>query len=90
MKKYDTVKLTDIATIERAIKGKIYPAGTPMIALSASIEADKGGITFLVKDGEIESRYAAIMPSEEFIPKYIYYAALARYPEFFLPKQHRN
>ena len=39
---YKIVKLTDIANIERAVKGKIYPEGSIKIQLSAT----KGAVEF--------------------------------------------
>lgn len=84
MKKPTKKKLKEIATIERAIKGKLYEKGTPLVALSASMEADKGGITYVKETGEVESRWAVIVPKDNNMPmKYLYYAMLKEYDEFY-------
>lgn len=82
--KMEKKRLKDIAEIERAIAGKIYPQYTPMIALSASMTSDKGGIAYLKEAGEVESRYAVFLPKdEELEPLYLYYIMLSEYDEFF-------
>lgn len=84
MKKLIKKKLKEIATIERAIKGKVYEKGTPLVALSASMEADKGGIAYVKEAGEVESRYAVIIPKNRNMPpKYLYWAMLNEYDEFY-------
>lgn len=84
MKKPIKKKLKEIATIERAIKGKLYEKGTPLVALSASMEADKGGITYVKETGEVESRYAVITPKDKNMPpRYLYWAMLNEFDEFY-------
>ena len=56
---YKIFKLTDIATVERAIKGKIYPYGSIKIQLDAA----KGTIEFHRQSGEIERKYAVVEPT---------------------------
>lgn len=60
-------KLKDIAQIERAKKGNIYPAGTIAIQISAT----KGEVIYHDKETEIESKYVAII-SNEVNKKYLY------------------
>lgn len=84
MKKPIRRNLKDIAIIERAVKGKLYPKGSPLIALSASMEANKGGITNLKEEGEVESRWAVILPLDNNVnPLYLYYVMLNEYDEFY-------
>lgn len=59
-------KLTDIANVERAKKGVTYPRGTIYIQVSAT----HGQIKMLKEDGEIETKYATIIPKDDIYPKY--------------------
>lgn len=59
-------KLTDIADVERVKKGVIYPRGTIYIQVSAT----HGQIKMLKEDGEIETKYATIIPKGDIYPKY--------------------
>ena len=49
-------KITEVAEVERAVKGKVYPAGCTLIALSAT----KPEPEYAPDSGEIETRYAGI------------------------------
>lgn len=72
-------KLTEVAQIERAKKGKKYPAGCTLIALSAT----KGDVEYLEEAGEVETRYAVIIPDTSIVTeKYLYCAICFFFPEF--------
>lgn len=71
--------LPQIAQIERAKKGKTYPAGCTLIALSAT----KGDVEYLEEAGEVETRYAVIIPDTSIVTeKYLYCAICFFFPEF--------
>lgn len=72
-------KLSEVAQIERAKKGKEYPAGCSLIALSAT----KGDVEYLSEEGEVDTRYAVIIPDTQIvISQYLYYAICYAFPEF--------
>lgn len=70
-------KITEIAEVERAVKGKIYPAGCTLIALSAT----KPEPEYKPAGGEIDTRYAVIIP-EKIEPEYLFEAVKWALPEF--------
>lgn len=70
-------KITEIAEVERAVKGKIYPAGCTLIALSAT----KPEPEYKHAGGEIDTRYAVIIP-EKIEPEYLFEAVKWALPEF--------
>ena len=76
---YKIVKLTDIASIERAVKGKIYPAGSIKIQLSAT----KGTVEFQDKEGEIESKYAVVQPKTNINKRYLFTSIEKSFPKFY-------
>lgn len=78
-------RLTDIAIIERAKKGRIYPAGTCYIQVSAT----KGQIGILEEDGTVESKYAVILPQIEVAPLY-FKMALERNAPYFCARYQAN
>lgn len=63
---YEEVKLEDVAEYARAKKGKVYPAGTSTIQISAT----RGQIGYLDKLSEVETKYVAIIPQAGINPKY--------------------
>lgn len=76
---YKIVKLTDIANIERAVKGKIYPEGSIKIQLSAT----KGAVEFQKQCGEIESKYAVVEPKTNINKRYLFTSIEKSFPEFY-------
>lgn len=68
--KWKDVKLADVATIERAKAGKVYPFGCSLIPLSAwQIES----ISFLEQPTEVSGRYAVIIPdASKVLPRYLF------------------
>ena len=70
-------KITEVAEVERAVKGKIYPAGCTLIALSAT----KPEPEYAPDSGEIDTRYAVIMP-KKIEPEYLFEAVKWEMPEF--------
>lgn len=52
------IPVTDVCKVERAKSGKTYPVGTCYVTLSAAHDT----VLQLDEDGQIESRYAAIIP----------------------------
>lgn len=63
---YEEVKLEDVAEYARAKKGKVYPAGTSTIQISAT----RGQIGYLIEPKGIETKYVAIVPQAGINPKY--------------------
>ena len=70
-------KIAEVAEVERAIKGKIYQAGCTLIALSAT----KPEPEYAPDSGEIDTRYAVIMP-KRIEPEYLFEAVKWALPEF--------
>ena len=75
---YKTVRLSDIADIERAKRGKVYPVGCTLIELSATSER----IRYLEAEEEVDARYAVIISHYAHEPKYIYYSIQRAFPRF--------
>lgn len=73
------MKLKDIAHIERAKKGKIYPKYTTIIQISAT----KGQVEYTKAEGPIEPHYAVIMPFEDYPPLYFYSMIDMFMPNFY-------
>ena len=60
--------LTEIATVERAVAKKIYPAGTTLIRMSAVKGYPEDSVLKYVEEpGEIDSKYCCIVPDENVI-----------------------
>lgn len=68
MDNYRTVNLLDVASLERAQAGKVYPAGSTIIQISAT----RGQTIYLEEAGEVESHYVVIVPEVECDPYYLY------------------
>lgn len=75
---YKMVSLASVANYERAQKGKIYPPGCTLIALSAT----KGQVEYMNNASEVDSRWAVVIPAAVCEPKYIYYSILRVFPQF--------
>lgn len=60
-------KLPEVANIERAEKGKIYPKNSTLIQVSAT----RGNVEYLKKDSEVDGRFAVVVPNEKINPKYL-------------------
>ena len=73
------MKLKDIAHIERAKKGKIYPKYSTIIQISAT----KGQVQFIKKDSYIETKYAVIVPNNEYPPLFVYGMIETFMPHFY-------
>lgn len=73
------MKLKDIAHIERAKKGKIYPKHSTIIQISAT----KGQVQFIKKDSYIETKYAVIVPNNEYPSLFVYGMIETFMPEFY-------
>ena len=75
---YKIFRLGDVANIDRAKKGKIYPAGTVYIQVSAT----HGQIYILNEPSEIETKFATIIPKDnKYIPMYFKIALETQMPE---------
>ena len=72
------INLSEICTVERAIPGKTYKAGTCYIKLSA-VDEEVGQIH---EQGEISERYAAIEPKDDLNTDYLYIVINHDFPEF--------
>lgn len=59
--------ITELCEVERAKSGKAYPSGTCYVTLSAANDA----VNQLAEDGEIATRYAAIVPRDGTEPDYL-------------------
>ena len=66
-----SVCLTDIADIDRAQKGKIYPAGTIYVQVSATPKNTDEIWNILKQSGELPGKFAVIFPKIEIIPAYL-------------------
>lgn len=85
MNLYDrrTVKLFDVATIERAKAGKAYPADSILIQVSAT----NGQLKYMDESSQVEGKFAVIQPDCKVVrPRYLFIvlemvmpAFLARY-----------
>lgn len=81
---YKIMQLAEVATIERAIKGKQYPAGCTLIPLSA---ADRSLVQYHDRAGEIASRYAVVIPGPMVLPYYLHLSILNSAAHFFFTYQ---
>ena len=71
-------RLKDIAEVERARKGQIYPTGTVYVQVSAT----RGQLHILKEPGEIEGKYATIIPKIRVYPLYFLIALERAMPRF--------
>lgn len=71
-------RLTDIADVQRAQKGVIYPKYTTYIQVSAT----RGQVHQLNKAGTIETKYATIIPKIDIFMPYFKIALERCVPEF--------
>lgn len=74
-----TKNILEVATIERAKSGKIYPAGTTLVQISAA----KGDLLLLEEAGTVEGKYAVVISKGDILPDYLHYSIQHFYPEFF-------
>lgn len=77
---YKIIHLTEVADIERAVNGKVYPVGCTLIPLSA---AGRGLIAYLDKPSTVANRYAVVIPRDGVLPRYLYTAILKAEEQFF-------
>lgn len=63
--------LSEIANTERAVNGKVYPAGTVYIQVSAARRMGLEQFKITDADGTIESKYAVILPKVPAVPEYL-------------------
>lgn len=73
------MKLKDIAHIERAKKGKIYPKYSTIIQISAT----KGQVEYTKQEGEVKTHYAVVLPHEDYPPLYLYLMIETFMPHFY-------
>lgn len=73
-------KLSELASIERAQKDKIYPSGCTLIPLSA---ASHKLIRYLEEAEKVDSRYAVAIPKGQVIPKFLHIIIKMAAPRFF-------
>lgn len=78
---YEVVKLEDVAKYARAKQGKIYPAGTTTLQISAT----RGDIGFLFEPGYIYTKNVAIIPQTGIDPLY-FNIAMQRNIDLFMHK----
>lgn len=69
---YRDVMLPQIAVVERAVKGRIYPEGTVYIQVSACRRSHLEQFNRLETAGELENKYAAIIPKVPALPEYLW------------------
>lgn len=77
--KHSVVNIYDIADIERAVKGKIYPAGCTLIPLSAATSTPN---KYMKEPGDVETRYAVAIPKDGVNSKYLFIAIERAYERF--------
>lgn len=75
---YEEVKLEDVAEYARAKKGKVYPAGTSTIQISAT----RGQIGYLDKPSEVHTKDVAIIPQAGINPRYFNFVMKKNIDEF--------
>ncbi|MEY8257567.1 hypothetical protein AAK706_07520 [Erysipelotrichaceae bacterium 66-17] len=69
--------VTEIAQIERAVKGKIYPPGTTLIQVSAVKSGIRENIfKYLEEPGEVEDKYACLIPDESIIRPIVFHGLI--------------
>ena len=78
---YEIVKLEDVAEYARAKQGKLYPAGTTTLQISAT----RGDIGFLFEPGYIPPKNVAIIPQTGIDPLY-FNIAMQRNIDLFMHK----
>lgn len=78
---YEIVKLEDVAEYARAKQGKIYPAGTSTLQISAT----RGEISFLSEQGYVHTKNVAIIPQAGIDPLY-FNIAMQRNIDLFMHK----
>ena len=78
---YEVVKLEDVAEYARAKQGKLYPAGTTTLQISAT----RGDIGFLFEPGYIHTKNVAIIPQTGIDPLY-FNIAMQRNIDLFMHK----
>lgn len=75
---HSKVNIFDVADIERALQGKIYPAGSTLIALSAT----RGQVEYMPEAGYVETRYAVVVPKVVCVPYYLFLVIQEAFPEY--------
>lgn len=66
-----TIKLKEIANIERVKKDKIYPKNTIYIQVSACNHNNTDKFHIIKEEGILETKYAVILPKVEIEPLYL-------------------
>lgn len=74
LEKYERVKLTDIAVVERVKKNTVYAKGTIMIRVSAANHVGGEPFKILKEHGNIDAGYAVVLPKINILPEYLIYA----------------
>lgn len=69
--KCQRIRLSDIATVERAQKKLVYPKETIYVQVSACKKTDSNIFYMTQKEGHIETKYAVIVPTEQVVPAYL-------------------
>lgn len=73
------IPILELCNFERVKKGKVYPAGSVYIQLSAT----DGAVRFLFEEKTLEEKYGAFIPKSGKIPsRYIFYALEYEMPHF--------
>lgn len=75
--------LPEIADVERAVSGKIYPAGTVYVQVSACRRKGLEQFHMLEADSPIEGKYAVVVPKVDAYPPYLR-TALNEYADRFM------
>lgn len=76
------VNIYEVCDVERAKKGKCYPAKCTVMGISACGETETR-IGYYESGGEIPDRYAVLIPKEGIDGEYLHYAAEAAYERFY-------
>lgn len=85
LRNYKHVKLTEIATVERAVTGKTYPAGTVYIQVSACHRTGLQQFYMLKERRELETKFAVVLPHDQVDPVYLL-EVLNRHADAFMAR----
>lgn len=75
---YRMVHISELCDFERAKKGKVYPAGSICVQVSAT----KGQTAYLDKEQNVDGKYCVFVFKKECCTRYIYIVFCQALPEF--------
>lgn len=75
---FRTVKLYDLAILERAKEGQVYPAGSTLVQVSAT----NGQTIYLEEATTVETKYVVVIPKVKIMPFYLHLIVEMAMPSF--------